>query len=118
MKTTLIADDARDRPAGRCPLGRLRARASARAPSTTSARGRGSSSAPTAFGRATWRSSEGGSLTGVLPLFRKKGLVSDARLRSIPVFSYGGPLGGRRGLERELIEAARDLGAADGEIPA
>ena len=58
----------------------------------------------------------GGSLTGVLPLFRKKGLVSDARLRSIPVFSYGGPLADDAGLELELVEAARDLAAADGEI--
>src|SRR5207344_2400187 len=52
------------------------------------------------------------SLTGVLPLFRKRGIVSDARLRSIPVFSYGGPLGDYAGAETTLIEAARDLGAA------
>ena len=32
-------------------------------------------------------SEEDGRLTGVLPLMRKKGIVSDARLRSIPVFS-------------------------------
>ena len=57
-----------------------------------------------------------GALTGVLPLFRKKGLVSDARLRSIPVFSYGGPLADDEGLETRLIESARDLAAADGEI--
>ena len=38
-----------------------------------------------------------GRLTGVLPLLRKKGLISDARMRSIPVFSYGGPLGDSRG---------------------
>ena len=50
------------------------------------------------------------SLVGVLPLFRKKGLVSDARMRSIPVFSYGGPLADDEGLAMRLIEAARDLG--------
>jgi len=54
----------------------------------------------------------GDSLAGVLPLFRKKGLISDARMRSIPVFSYGGPLADDDGLERRLIEAARDLGDA------
>ena len=59
---------------------------------------------------------QGDSLTGVLPLFRKKGIVSDARLRSIPVFSYGGPLGNDAGVETQLIEAARDLAAADGGI--
>ena len=58
----------------------------------------------------------GDSLTGVLPLFRKKGIVSDARLRSIPVFSYGGPLGDDALAETRLIEAARDLGVADKEI--
>ena len=57
-----------------------------------------------------------GRLTGVLPLFRKKGIVSDARLRSIPVFSYGGPIADDPQAETRLIEAARDLAAADGEI--
>ena len=52
----------------------------------------------------------------MLPLFRKKGLASDARLRSIPVFSYGGPLAGDARSEAELIDAARDLAAADGAI--
>jgi CelD/BcsL family acetyltransferase involved in cellulose biosynthesis len=56
--------------------------------------------------------SEGDSLAGVLPLFRKKGLISDARMRSIPVFSYGGPLADDDGLALRLIEAARDLGDA------
>jgi CelD/BcsL family acetyltransferase involved in cellulose biosynthesis len=56
--------------------------------------------------------SQGASLVGVLPLFRKKGLVSDARMRSIPVFSYGGPLADDDGLALRLIEAARDLGDA------
>jgi Acetyltransferase (GNAT) domain len=59
---------------------------------------------------------EGGTLKGVLPLFRKKGLVSGARLRSIPVFSYGGPLADDEGLEQQLIAGARDLAAADGRI--
>ena len=36
--------------------------------------------------------SRDGSLAGVLPLSHKKGIVSDARTRSIPVFAYGGPL--------------------------
>ena len=49
-----------------------------------------------------------GSISGVLPLFRKKGLVSDARTRSIPVFSYGGPLADDEALAIKLIEAARD----------
>jgi hypothetical protein len=52
----------------------------------------------------------------VLPLFRKKGLLSGARLRSIPVFSYGGPLAADERLEARLVEAARDLAAADGEV--
>ena len=40
-------------------------------------------------------------------------------MRSIPVFSYGGPLGGRRRPRTtRLVEAARDLAAADGEIAA
>ena len=37
---------------------------------------------------------EDGGLRGVLPLLYKKGLVSDARVRSLPVFPAGGPLGG------------------------
>ena len=53
-------------------------------------------------------------LLGVLPLMRKKGLVSDARLRSIPVFSYGGPLGDSPAAEAALLEAARALAGADG----
>jgi CelD/BcsL family acetyltransferase involved in cellulose biosynthesis len=59
---------------------------------------------------------EGESLRGVLPLFRKKGLMSGARLRSIPVFSYGGPLADDPRLETRLIEAARDMAAAEGEV--
>jgi Acetyltransferase (GNAT) domain len=48
-----------------------------------------------------------GHVRGVIPLMRKKGLVSDARLRSIPVFSYGGPLGDTSTHEAALLEAAR-----------
>ena len=55
-----------------------------------------------------------GALAGVLPLMRKKGLVSDARLRSIPVFSYGGPLGDSPADEAALLEAARELAGGDG----
>jgi serine/alanine adding enzyme len=58
---------------------------------------------------------EGGRLTGVLPLMQKKGLVSDARLRSIPVFSYGGPLGDSEAAEAALLEEAREL-ADRGEV--
>jgi hypothetical protein len=53
-----------------------------------------------------------GALAGVLPLFWKKGLVSDARARSIPVFSYGGPLADEDGVALALVAAARDTGAA------
>ena len=53
-----------------------------------------------------------GAVTGVLPLFWKKGLVSDARARSIPVFSYGGPLADDDRVALQLIEAARDSGHA------
>jgi hypothetical protein len=59
-------------------------------------------------------SEEAGRLTGVLPLMGKKGIVSDARLRSIPVFSYGGPLGDGPTDESALLDAARDLAEGDG----
>jgi CelD/BcsL family acetyltransferase involved in cellulose biosynthesis len=55
-----------------------------------------------------------GALRGVLPLLYKKGLVSDARLRSLPVFPAGGPLGDSHDDEIALIEAARDAAAAVG----
>jgi len=45
---------------------------------------------------------------GVLPLLHKKGLVSDARVRSLPVFPAGGPLGDSHADEVALIEAARE----------
>lgn len=54
---------------------------------------------------------EAGALRGVLPLFHKKGIVSDARLRSIPVFSYGGPLGDTAADEQALLAAAREVAA-------
>jgi GNAT acetyltransferase-like protein len=57
---------------------------------------------------------EGGRLRGVLPLLYKKGVVSDARVRSLPVFPAGGPLGDSRADEVALIEAARDATAASG----
>jgi hypothetical protein len=56
----------------------------------------------------------GGALHGVLPLLHKKGLVSDARVRSLPVFPAGGPLGDTHADEIALIEAARDAAAASG----
>ena len=55
-----------------------------------------------------------GRLRGVIPLMRKKGIVSDARLRSIPVFSYGGPLGDTPDDEAALLEAARTEAARSG----
>jgi CelD/BcsL family acetyltransferase involved in cellulose biosynthesis len=66
------------------------------------------------FRRRYLASEEDGGLTGVLPLMRKKGIVSDARLRSIPVFSYGGPLGDAPEDESALLDAARDLAERDG----
>jgi hypothetical protein len=54
-----------------------------------------------------------GALRGVLPLLYKKGLMSDARLRSLPVFPAGGPLGDSRQDEVALIEAARAAAVAD-----
>ena len=56
----------------------------------------------------------GGALRGVLPLLHKKGLVSDARVRSLPVFPAGGPLGDTHSDEVALIEAARVAAAASG----
>jgi hypothetical protein len=53
-----------------------------------------------------------GVVAGALPLFWKKGLVSDARVRSIPVFAYGGPLASDDEDAIALIEAARDSDAA------
>jgi len=57
---------------------------------------------------------EDGRLHGVLPLLYKKGVVSDARVRSLPVFPAGGPLGDSRADEVALIEAAREATAASG----
>jgi CelD/BcsL family acetyltransferase involved in cellulose biosynthesis len=57
---------------------------------------------------------DGGRLRGVLPLLYKKGLVSDARVRSLPVFPAGGPLGDSQADEIALIEAARAATAAAG----
>ena len=57
---------------------------------------------------------EVGALQGVLPLLHKKGLVSDARVRSLPVFPAGGPLGDSREDELALIEAAREEAVAAG----
>ena len=59
-------------------------------------------------------SDDAGALRGVLPLLHKKGLVSDARLRSLPVFPAGGPLGDTRADEVALVEAAREAAAAGG----
>jgi hypothetical protein len=55
-----------------------------------------------------------GALRGVLPLLHKKGLLSDARVRSLPVFPAGGPLGDTRADEVALIRAAREAAAGSG----
>lgn len=57
---------------------------------------------------------DSGALRGVLPLLYKKGLVSDARLRSLPVFPAGGPLGDSRAHEVGLIEAGREAAGTAG----
>ena len=57
---------------------------------------------------------DAGALHGVLPLLHKKGLVSDARVRSLPVFPAGGPLADTRADEVALVEAARDAAATAG----
>ena len=71
--------------------------------------GRDPAASPTGSSRATWRSrTRTGALHGVLPLLYKKGLVSDARVRSLPVFPAGGPLADTHEQEVALIRAARD----------
>jgi Acetyltransferase (GNAT) domain len=57
---------------------------------------------------------EQGELQGVLPTMRKKGLVSDLRMRSLPVFGYGGPLGTTPADDVALLNAARDVAERDG----
>jgi hypothetical protein len=47
-----------------------------------------------------------GKLRGVLPLLHKRGPVSGARLRSLPVVPAAGPLADDEALELELLEAA------------
>ena len=56
---------------------------------------------------------EGGRLHGVLPLLYKNGLVSDARVRSLPVFPAGGPLADTHAQEVALVRAARDTALGD-----
>src|SRR6202008_4752511 len=59
---------------------------------------------------------DGGELHGVLPLLYKKGLVSDARVRSLPVFPAGGPLADTRDQEVALMQAARDSVLGDARV--
>ena len=59
---------------------------------------------------------EDGELHGVLPLLYKKGLVSDARARSLPVFPAGGPLADMRAQEIALVRAARDSALGDASV--
>jgi hypothetical protein len=51
---------------------------------------------------------EAGAIRGVLPLLYKKGILSDARVRSLPVFPAGGPLADTREQEVGLIRAAHE----------
>jgi hypothetical protein len=59
---------------------------------------------------------EHGELRGVLPLLYKKGLVSDARVRSLPVFPAGGPLADTRELEVSMIRSAREHSAEEASV--
>jgi CelD/BcsL family acetyltransferase involved in cellulose biosynthesis len=59
---------------------------------------------------------DGGRLQGVLPLLYKKGLVSDARVRSLPVFPAGGPLADTPDQEVALVRAARDSALGDARV--
>ena len=52
-------------------------------------------------------------LHGVLPLLYKNGLVSDPRVRSLPVFPAGGPLADTHEQEAALVRAARDTALGD-----
>ena len=55
-----------------------------------------------------------GEFHGVLPLVYKKGLVSSARIRSLPVFQWGGPLADTRDQEVMLVRAAREMAVGAG----
>ena len=59
---------------------------------------------------------EEGAVRGVVPLLYKKGLVSDARMRSLPVFPSGGPLADTREWEVALVHAARDAARTDTDL--
>jgi hypothetical protein len=59
---------------------------------------------------------EDGRLQGVLPLLYKNGLVSDARVRSLPVFPAGGPLADTHDQEIALVRAARDSALGDARV--
>jgi hypothetical protein len=52
---------------------------------------------------------DAGEFHGVLPLVYKKGLVSSARIRSLPVFQWGGPLADTHDQEVMLVQAAREV---------
>ena len=52
---------------------------------------------------------DAGEFHGVLPLVYKKGLVSSARIRSLPVIQWGGPLADTRDQEIMLMRAAREM---------
>jgi hypothetical protein len=52
---------------------------------------------------------DAGEFHGVLPLVYKKGLVSSARIRSLPVIQWGGPLADTRDEEIMLMRAAREM---------
>jgi hypothetical protein len=59
---------------------------------------------------------DGDRLHGVLPLLYKNGLVSDARVRSLPVFPAGGPVADTHDQEVALVRAARDSALGDARV--
>ena len=66
------------------------------------------------FGPHYLASEEAGRLTGVLPLMRKKGIVSDARLRSIPVVLLRRPARRLAGGRVRAAGRRSDLAESDG----
>ncbi len=56
----------------------------------------------------------GGSIRGILPLFRCRGLRGGATLHSLPHTVYGGPLADDAAAEAALLEGARRVAAEEG----
>jgi serine/alanine adding enzyme len=57
---------------------------------------------------------ERGELTGVMPLARRRGLLTGRRLRSLPTVEIGGPLANGRAGEEQLLAAASELARREG----